>query len=96
MKNRRNVSNKTVAILLALVLAIGCAVGGTLAWLISETGPVVNTFTYGDINIGLTETTGRDYTITPGVDIKKDPKVTVEANSEACWLFVKVEKENWS
>lgn len=96
MKNRRNVSNKTVAILLALVLAIGCAVGGTLAWLISETGPVVNTFTYGDINIGLTETTGRDYTITPGVDIKKDPKVTVEANSEACWLFVKVEKENWN
>lgn len=96
MKNRRNVSNKTVAILLALVLAIGCAVGGTLAWLISKTEPVVNTFTYGDINIGLTETTGENYKITPGVDIKKDPKVTVEANSEACWLFVKVEKENWN
>lgn len=96
MKNRRNVSNKTVAILLALVLAIGCAVGGTLAWLISKTDPVVNTFTYGDINIGLTETTGENYKITPGVDIKKDPKVTVEANSEACWLFVKVEKENWN
>ena len=48
MKNRRNVSNKTVAILLALVLAIGCAVGGTLAWLISQTNPVVNTFTYGE------------------------------------------------
>lgn len=93
MKNRRNVSNKTVAILLALVLAIGCAVGGTLAWLISQTAPVVNTFTYGDINIGLTETTGSDYTITPGVDIKKDPKVTVKANSEACWLFVKVEEQ---
>lgn len=96
MKNRRNVSNKTVAILLALVLAIGCAVGGTLAWLISKTDPVVNTFTYGDINIGLTETTGRDYTITPGVDINKDPKVTVTAGSEACWLFVKVKEENWN
>lgn len=96
MKNRRNVSNKTVAILLALVLAIGCAVGGTLAWLISKTEPVVNTFTYGDINIGLTETTGRDYTITPGVDINKDPKVTVTAGSEACWLFVKVKEENWN
>lgn len=95
MKNRRNVSNKTVAILLALVLAIGCAVGGTLAWLISQTDPVVNTFTYGDINIGLTETT-REYKITPGVKIDKDPKVTVKANSEACWLFVKVEKENWN
>ena len=71
MKNRRNVSNKTVAILLALVLAIGCAVGGTLAWLISKTDPVVNTFTYGDINIGLEETTEGPYTITPG---KKSPK----------------------
>lgn len=95
MKNRRNVSNKTVAILLALVLAIGCAVGGTLAWLISKTDSVVNTFTYGDINIGLEETTGSNYTITPGMDITKDPKVTVKANSEACWLFVKVKEENW-
>ena len=96
MKNRRNVSNKTVAILLALVLAIGCAVGGTLAWLISQTNPVVNTFTYGDINIGLTEDTKGPYTITPGKKITKDPKVTVEANSEACWLFVKVEEKNWN
>ena len=93
MKNRRNVSNKTVAILLALVLAIGCAVGGTLAWLISKTAPVVNTFTYGDINIDLTETTGTEYKIIPGVNINKDPKVTVTAGSEACWLFVKVEEQ---
>ena len=96
MKNRRNVSNKTVAILLALVLAIGCAVGGTLAWLISKTDPVVNTFTYGDINIDLAETTGTDYKIIPGVNISKDPKVTVTAGSEACWLFVKVKEENWN
>lgn len=95
MKNRRNVSNKTVAILLALVLAIGCAVGGTLAWLISQTESVVNTFTYGDINIKLAETTGADYKIIPGVNINKDPKVTVTAGSEACWLFVKVEENNW-
>ena len=94
MKNRRNVSNKTVAILLALVLAIGCAVGGTLAWLISQTAPVVNTFTYGDINIGLKEDTKGPYTITPGKNITKDPKVTVTAGSEACWLFVKVKEDN--
>ena len=96
MKNRRNVSNKTVAILLALVLAIGCAVGGTLAWLISKTNPVVNTFTYGDINIDLKEDTKGPYTITPGKNITKDPKVTVKANSEACWLFMKVEKNDWN
>lgn len=108
MKNRRNVSNKTVAILLALVLAIGCAVGGTLAWLISKTEPVVNTFTYGDINIDLyehkynasenklgTEKVEKvvNYKIIPGVDLPKDPTVEVKANSEACWLFVKVEEQ---
>lgn len=77
---------------LALVLVLGCALGGTVAWLVAESGPVTNTFTYGDINIALTETTGEDYKIIPGVDIAKDPKVTVKANSEACWLFVKVDE----
>ena len=90
---RRSVGMKTFVAMLALVLVIGCAVGGTVAWLTAQTGPVVNTFTYGDINITLSETTGDDYKIIPGVDIEKDPKVTVEANSEACWLFVKVDKE---
>lgn len=90
--NRRSVSSKAFAAVLALVLVLGCALGGTVAWLVAESGPVTNTFTYGDINIALTETTGEDYKIIPGVDIAKDPKVTVEADSEACWLFVKVDE----
>ena len=90
--NRRSVSSKAFAAVLALVLVLGCALGGTVAWLVAESGPVTNTFTYGDINIALTETTGSSYKIIPGVDIAKDPKVTVEADSEACWLFVKVEE----
>ena len=98
MKNhanrRRSVSSRTFIAMLALVLVIGCAVGGTIAWLTAQTDPVVNTFTYGDINIELTETKpdNRQAKIIPGVDIEKDPKVTVKANSEACWLFVKVEE----
>ena len=91
--NRRSVGMKTFVAMLALVLVIGCAVGGTVAWLTAQTDSVVNTFTYGDINIDLKETTGNDYKIIPGVDIEKDPKVIVKANSEACWLFVKVKKE---
>lgn len=91
--NRRSVGMKTFVAMLALVLVIGCAVGGTVAWLVSSTNAVVNTFTYGDINITLGETTGSDYKIIPGVDIPKDPKVTVNKDSEACWLFVKVEEE---
>lgn len=89
---RRGVSTRAFVALLALVLVIGCVAGGTVAWLVAKTGPVVNTFTYGDINITLAETTGENYKIIPGTDITKDPKVTVKANSEACWLFVKVEE----
>lgn len=92
---RRGVSTRAFVALLALVLVIGCVAGGTVAWLVAKTDPVVNTFTYGDIKIELAETTGPNYKIVPGVDISKDPKVTVKANSEACWLFVKVEEANW-
>lgn len=89
---RRSVSSRTFIALLALVLVIGCVAGGTVAWLVAKTEPVVNTFTYGKIDITLTETTGTFYKIIPGKDIPKDPKVTVTAGSEACWLFVKVEQ----
>ena len=95
IRRRRSVSGRAFVTPLALVLVFGCAVGGTFAWLTAKTDAVVNTFTYGDINIGLTETTGNDYKIVPGVNIDKNPKVTVKAGSEACWLFVKVEEENW-
>lgn len=95
MKKKRGVSGKAFAILLAVVLAIGCVIGGTVAWLVDDTEPVVNTFTYGDINIKLTETTGLNYRILPGNNIEKDPLVTVKADSEDCWLFVKIEEENW-
>ncbi len=78
----------------AIALVLCCAIGGTLAWLSTKTAPVVNTFTNGDINITLTETTGKTYKMVPGNTIAKDPKVTVKAGSEACWLFVKVEESD--
>lgn len=85
---------KTLALVLALTLLVAGVVGGTLAWLTDRTAEVKNTFTVGDINIGLTETT-TDYKMVPGNTIAKDPTVTVKANSEACWLFVQVtESEN--
>lgn len=80
---------KTLALVLALTLLVAGVVGGTLAWLTDQTAEVKNTFTVGDINIGLTETTA-DYKMVPGNTIAKDPTVTVKANSEACWLFVQV------
>ena len=95
MKKNVGISYKVFAVILAAVLILGGAIGGTMAWLIDGTEAVANTFTYGDINIELAENTGNDYKIVPGVNLKKDPKVTVKANSEECWLFVKVEEENW-
>ena len=94
---RRGVSTRAFIALLALVLVIGCVAGGTVAWLVATTDSVTNTFTYGDINIELGETkpVNRQAKIIPGVDIEKDPTVTVKANSEACWLFVKVEEAFW-
>lgn len=83
---------KTLVTVLALVLIFAVAVGGAVAWLVATTNSVVNTFTVGDINITLTESTGTEYKMVPGNTITKNPKVTVKANSEACWLFVKVEK----
>ena len=82
---------RSVALLLAIAIVVVGVVAGTLAWLTDKTAPVTNTFTTSDINIELTETE-RDYKMIPGYTIAKDPNVTVKANSEACYLFVKFEK----
>lgn len=104
---------KAIVAVVALVLVLCCAMGGTLAWLVAKTDPVVNTFTYGDINISLwehelnedgltlstevfTETEQTGFKMIPGNKIEKDPTVTVKADSEASWLFVKiVESDNF-
>ena len=92
---------KSLALVLALAMIVVCVVGGTLAWLTDKTAPVKNTFTYGDINIKLEETGAtvaadgsatKEFKMIPGYTIAKDPKVTVEAGSEKCYLFVKVDK----
>ena len=98
---------KSMIAVVAVVFALCFAIGGTLAWLIDTTSEVKNTFTVGDINIELWEhdyesdtlgsdtVTGNDnYKMIPGDTLPKDPYVIVKANSEACWLFVKVEKSN--
>ena len=87
---------KSFVMVLALVLVFAVAVGGVVAWLTDKTGSVVNTFTVGDINIELKESENLDLKIVPGNTIVKDPKVTVQPNSEACYLFVKVDKANWN
>lgn len=103
MYAKKNSGMKVAATLLAIVLLISCAVGGTIAWLMDSTKEVTNTFTVGDINIDLTEAgtsakntpfTKDDFKIVPGATEEKDPEVTVKAGSEACYVFVKVTESN--
>lgn len=106
MKNRKTRTGlRRMLLTLALVLVVAAAsVGGTIAWLTDQTQEVKNTFTVGDVDITLTETgttkdaSGNDsktFHIIPGTNYEKDPTVTVEGGSEACWVFVKVEEANW-
>ena len=99
MKNKLNI--KSVMISFSSAFIIFSVIGSTVAWLMSKTEPVKNTFTYGDINIKLTETDTGDndgnpntnsYIMIPGKTITKDPKVTVQKGSENSWLFVKFEE----
>ena len=96
---------RTLALILALVLVFGAAVGGTIAYLTSNDS-VTNTFTVGKVEITLDEAKvneygaavtpaarvdANSYKLIPGHTYTKDPTVHVDANSENCWLFVKVE-----
>ena len=93
---RRGLGGKAVTamLVLTLVLAAYWAVGGTAAWLAAKSEPIASTFTFGDININLTETDHQEgpTKIIPGVDIKKALRVTVQADSVDCWLFVRVKE----
>jgi len=81
-----------IGFIVAAALLVVVTVRVTAALLVSSSNPVINTFTVGGVDITLTETTGTEYKIIPGVAVSKDPVVTVIANSETCWLFVEVEK----
>ena len=91
---------KILALVLVFAIALALGIGGTMAWLTAESKSVVNTFTVGDITIDLNETDvdedgntkANAYKVGPGSSYAKDPYVTIAANSEACWLFVKVEE----
>ena len=96
MKNKTNrtMPIKIAALIAAIVLVIGCTAGGTVAWLVSKPAPITNVFTVGNIKAELTETK-KEFKIVPGVEIAKDPVATVTANSEDCYLFVKLTEKNW-
>jgi len=56
MKKRKKKKRNSGVVLLSIAVALFVSVNGTLAWLVAQTDPVINTFTYGDINLILDET----------------------------------------
>ncbi len=92
---------KKILAAVACVLALCCVIGTTVAYF-TVTTHIKNVFVIGDVDVEFDEETGtvdsstgdHVYTMVPGEDISKDPKVTVKAGSEKCWLFVKINKEN--
>ena len=93
-RNSNGISTRVLVMAVALTLIIGGIIGGSMAWLTAVSPEVTNTFTVGNIEIDIEETS-REYKMVPGNSLDKDPKVTVKAGSEACWLFVKItESEN--
>lgn len=98
-------TSKALLLSLCAVVLVTASVLGTMAYLTS-TDEVVNTFTVGNVAITLDETDvdnstpGEDdrdkanaYKLLPGHEYVKDPIVHVGADSEDCYLFVKVENE---
>ena len=98
---------KILALCLVVVLVATAITGVTLAYFTDTTQKQTNTFTMGDIEITLDETdidaeegarTDEDQeygVLMPGISYVKDPVITVEANSEDCYVFLEMEMNKY-
>lgn len=103
MKNMKRILLTMVAALLLVVMSVA----GTLAYLVSTSEQVTNTFSVGDVKIDLDETDvdlygkpdgtapvkANDYKLLPGHEYTKDPTIHIEMGSEECYLFVKIDDQ---
>ena len=97
----KNIKSKIFISVISILSLCSFLIGTSVAWLSSKTAEVINTFTYGDINITIKETDTNDndnnentnsYKMLPGNKITKDPKITVLKDSEDSYLFVEITK----
>lgn len=96
-------SKALLLVLCAVALVVASALG-TIAYL-TDNEAVTNTFTVGQVGLSLDEAkvtedgvkdgdarvTKNEYHLVPGCTYIKDPTIHVAADSEDCYLFVKVE-----
>lgn len=79
-----------IAVAMAVTMLSLAVVVVTFAWLYDKTQTIKNTWTVGKVYITLAETTSPDLHLIPGETDAKDPTVTVQKNSEDCYVFVKI------
>lgn len=103
IKKNKKLVTVVSAMFCAVVLVAG-SIAGTIAYLTS-TVTIQNTFTVGNVTItmdeskvtaygvkdGDTRVNTNEYKLIPGHTYVKDPTIKVAADSESCYLFVKVE-----
>lgn len=79
---------------IAVMLVAALVVGGTLAYFTDKSDAKVNTFTMGNVGIDLTETAWHDnddHTLIPGKFYDKNPTITVDADSQDAYVFLKLD-----
>lgn len=79
---------------IAVMLVAALVVGGTLAYFTDKTEAKPNTFTVGNVGIELTETAWHDnddHTLVPGKFYDKNPTITVDADSQDAYVFLKLD-----
>lgn len=102
-------NKKVLLLVVVAILLVVATVFTTLAWLTSQTETVTNTFTYGKVEITMDETkvteygeadpgaservTENTYKLIPGHTYLKDPTIHVDADSEECYIFVKIDNQ---
>ena len=79
---------------LALILILIFSVSATYAYL-TDSAVAVNTFAVGQVGISLAEDTAArsigSNILIPGLTYEKKPVITVDAESQPCWLFIRLE-----
>lgn len=84
---------KLTAVALVVCMLAIMLVGASLAYFTDTTDTKNNTFTVGNVNIELTEPAWNEQAngkFVPGSDFAKDPTITVDENSEDCFVFMKL------
>ena len=104
MKNMKRILLTMVAAMLLVVMSVA----GTLAYLVSTSQQVTNTFTIGKVTIALDEAKtdeygdeiagaerviANEYKLIPGREYAKDPTVHVVKGSEPSYIYVKITNE---